>query len=349
MGALGSPVRAVLLDWGGTLARELPPSGEGGAEEALRALHGRYTLALATNAASLREALERAGLDRYVDATFAAGDLGAAKPEPRFFHMALAALGVEPQEAAMVGDSYGSDVVGAKGAGLRAIWYNPAGMPCPFAHPIHDGEVQTLGDLPDVLGRSFLPDVAEALGLLREHAVPENIVRHSLAVAAAAHHLARRLRERGVAVDPLLAHRGALLHDLDKASSAVPADHGVRAGQILRDLGAARLAAIAERHVLGATPVTWEEKLVHYADKVVEGDEVVGLVARVTALSCRYTAQGAEIAQALPGLLALEEEIAAAAGVAPGDLLDELGQLDPALPPLSGWGETPYDRGEEGT
>ncbi|MCX7844970.1 MAG: hypothetical protein N2507_06585, partial [Candidatus Bipolaricaulota bacterium] len=155
-----------------------------------------------------------------------------------------------------------------------------------------------------------------------------------LAVAAVAHWIALRLRERGVPVDPLLVHRGALLHDLDKLSSERPEDHGARAGRILRDLGWPDLAGIAERHVLGAEPGSWEEKLVHYADKIVEEDGVVGLEARVTGLSCRYSAEGEKIARALPGLLALEEEILGALGSSRDGLGAELREIGSTLPPF---------------
>lgn len=350
MGSPSTAIRAVLFDWGGTLMREIPgfdgpmadwPRVEAipGAREALEALHGRFAIAVATNAAAsdgalVRAALARVGLDGYVDAAFTARELGVAKPDPEFFRRVLGALGREPSEVVMVGDSYGSDVVGAKGAGLRALWFNPTGARPPLVHPVHDAEVRILAELPRVLEGPFLPDLAEALALLRAHGVTENVVRHSLAVAAVAHGLALRLRERGVPVDPLLVHRGALLHDLDKLSSERPADHGVKAGDVLRRLGWPALARVAERHVLGAQPEAWEEKLVHYADKIVEEDEVVGLEARVTCLSCRYSTEGNKIARALPGLLALEEEILGALGVGRGELLAELGGLDPALPPF---------------
>ncbi len=342
------PIRAVLFDWGGTLMREIPgfdgpmadwPRVEAvpGARDALEALHARFALAVATNAGAsdeilVRKALSRAGLDQYVSAVVTARDLGVSKPNPAFFHAVLKRAGFSAAEAVMVGDAYGADIVGAKTAGLQAVWFNPTRSHCPLVHPVHDAEIRVLTDLPQVLEHPFLPDIPAALQLLHEHAVPENIIVHSLAVAAVAHHLATLLHAQGVHVDPLLSHRGALLHDLDKLSSEKPADHGVVTGRILHALGWPALAQIAERHVLGAHPETWEEKVVHYADKIVEEDKVVGLEARVTCLSCRYSAEGEKIARALPGLLALEEEIVGALGAARNPLLAELRALDPRLP-----------------
>lgn len=337
-------IRAVVFDWGGTLMRELPEFGGPmahwprvetvpGAVEALRALHGSYAIVVATNAALsgealVRKALARVGLDPYVSAAVTARDLGVSKPDPAFFRAALARVGCRAAEAVMVGDGYNTDIVGAKAAGWRAVWFNPGRAGCPLFHPVHDAEIHALQDLPGVLREPLLPDITEALGILREHGVPENIVRHSLAVAAVAHWIVLRLRRSGVKVDPLLVHRGGLLHDLDKLSSERPADHGAKAGRLLRARGWPALAAIAEQHVLGARPTTWEEKVVHYADKIVEEDQVVGLVDRVTALRSRYVSSGGQIAEALPQLLALEEEIAKALGVGRESLLAELRRVD---------------------
>ena len=47
------------------------------------------------------------------------------KPQPHIFRVALARLGMRPEEVAMVGDSLNSDVKGAQGVGLRTIWIAP--------------------------------------------------------------------------------------------------------------------------------------------------------------------------------------------------------------------------------
>ena len=49
-------------------------------------------------------------------------DVGVRKPHPALFLHALNALGVAPQEAAMVGDSLSADIAGAKRLGIFAIW-----------------------------------------------------------------------------------------------------------------------------------------------------------------------------------------------------------------------------------
>jgi len=112
-------------------------------------------------------------------------------------------------------------------------------------------------------------------------------VRHCLAVERKALELARRARERGVRVDLELVSLGALLHDVGR-SVTHGVGHGVEGGRILREEGLPELARFAENHVgagipreeakeLGLPdrdflPTTVEEKLVAYADKLVEGE-----------------------------------------------------------------------------
>lgn len=48
-------------------------------------------------------------------------DAGAAKPDPRIFHLALARLGVAAGDALYVGDDAADDIAGAAAAGMRAL------------------------------------------------------------------------------------------------------------------------------------------------------------------------------------------------------------------------------------
>ncbi|GGR78387.1 HAD family hydrolase [Deinococcus sedimenti] len=68
------------------------------------------------------------GLDALVDAVLCVEEVPAAKPDPRAYHAACAALDVTPGQAVMVGDSWEKDVQGARRAGLRAVWVNRDGQ-----------------------------------------------------------------------------------------------------------------------------------------------------------------------------------------------------------------------------
>lgn len=52
----------------------------------------------------------------------ASGELGVTKPDPRIFHAAARAFGVEPSQCAYVGDRVRTDAVGAHDAGMLGIW-----------------------------------------------------------------------------------------------------------------------------------------------------------------------------------------------------------------------------------
>jgi len=71
------------------------------------------------------------GFEPYVDALVVSGETGISKPDPRIFHIALDRLGVRPDDAVMVGDSWTADVDGAHAAGIRAIWFNRMRLACP--------------------------------------------------------------------------------------------------------------------------------------------------------------------------------------------------------------------------
>lgn len=66
------------------------------------------------------EKLRRTGLLRADVPVFASSTLPAAKPDPRSYLTACAALGAEPGATLMVGDSLRHDVIGARAAGLQA-------------------------------------------------------------------------------------------------------------------------------------------------------------------------------------------------------------------------------------
>jgi FMN phosphatase YigB (HAD superfamily) len=52
-----------------------------------------------------------------------------SKPAPAIFAAALDRLQCRPDEAVMIGDSWAADIIGARAAGIRPIWFNPLGQP----------------------------------------------------------------------------------------------------------------------------------------------------------------------------------------------------------------------------
>lgn len=72
--------------------------------------------------AQLRPLLHRLKLDRYFDAIFVSGEIGAPKPARKVFEQACLGLGSEPGKTLHVGDSRQMDWLGARQAGLQALW-----------------------------------------------------------------------------------------------------------------------------------------------------------------------------------------------------------------------------------
>ena len=78
-----------------------------------------------------QEKLRHCELDAHVDVLVVSEEAGASKPDPEIFRIALARLGCAASDTVMVGDSWAADVIGARDAGIRAIWFNPLRKPAP--------------------------------------------------------------------------------------------------------------------------------------------------------------------------------------------------------------------------
>jgi putative hydrolase of the HAD superfamily len=78
-----------------------------------------------------REKLKCCGLVPFVDCLVVSEEVGVAKPELAIFEEVLKRLQCGAQEAVMVGDSWEEDILGAHRAGMRAVWLNRSGRPCP--------------------------------------------------------------------------------------------------------------------------------------------------------------------------------------------------------------------------
>jgi putative hydrolase of the HAD superfamily len=76
----------------------------------------------------LVDSLGAAGIADRFDLLIDSHLVGHRKPEAAIFHLALERLGLEPHEAAYVGDSYVHDALAASSVGLRGILLDPLGL-----------------------------------------------------------------------------------------------------------------------------------------------------------------------------------------------------------------------------
>jgi putative hydrolase of the HAD superfamily len=125
----GAPGGAVIAAGLEAFARGAAWRPVGGAAETLHTLKARgLKIALVSNYdGRLHRVVAELGLGPLFDAVIVSSETGWAKPSPRIYAAALAALAVEPGEALMVGDRAKEDGSGAKAAGLRALLYDPRG------------------------------------------------------------------------------------------------------------------------------------------------------------------------------------------------------------------------------
>lgn len=115
----------------------------------LEHLANHYRLGVLTNG---NADVRRLGLADYFQFTLCAEDLGIGKPDPRPFQEALGRAGVAAEHAVHVGDHPDDDIGGAQRAGMRAIWFNPAGKP--WQHEGGpDAQISSLAELPGLLAR----------------------------------------------------------------------------------------------------------------------------------------------------------------------------------------------------
>jgi len=134
---------------------------------------------------------------------------------------------------------------------------------------------------------SELSTPSQALEALARAGCSPQIVEHCKAVSQLAVRFARLAKERGINVNIDLVRMGGLLHDIGR-SKTHGVDHGYIGSTILEAYGfPPAVVRIAERHVgagipaeeaakLGLpkrdfVPKTLEEKVISYADKLIEG------------------------------------------------------------------------------
>ena len=135
--------------------------------------------------------------------------------------------------------------------------------------------------------KSQLPSEREALKLLSQVGCMREVVNHCKAVAGLAIEMAEAYNREIGKVDVQLVRIGALLHDIGRARTHT-VDHGLLGAYLAAELNLpSSVVSIIERHVgSGITweeaeklgwpsrdyiPVTLEEKIVAYADKLIVG------------------------------------------------------------------------------
>jgi uncharacterized protein len=155
-----------------------------------------------------------------------------------------------------------------------------------------------------------LPSREQALQLLRETQCSLKVIKHCKAVAKLALETAEACREKGLNVDLELVEIGALLHDIGRSKTHT-VHHAVVGAEISEAAGLPEpVISIIKRHVGGGittseaeklgwpkdvyVPVTLEEKIVSYADKLIEKAERVPIEIAIEELAEKQGYDAAE-------------------------------------------------------
>jgi putative hydrolase of the HAD superfamily len=111
-----------------------------GVRRVLGRLRGRAVIGVVTNneVAEQEEKLDHFHLRPLVDFMIVSAGVGVSKPDPAIFRLALTKAGVRPEETVMIGDSWRSDIVGARNTGIRPVWFNRFHLARPDPWPVRE-------------------------------------------------------------------------------------------------------------------------------------------------------------------------------------------------------------------
>jgi uncharacterized protein len=149
-----------------------------------------------------------------------------------------------------------------------------------------------------------LPSREQAIELLRKYNCLPKVINHCEEVAKLALEIASKLEKKGIKVDLKLVEAGALLHDIGRSKSHA-VDHGVVGAKMAELEGLPEAAVrIIKRHVGGGItsqeaeqfgwpkdiyePVTLEEKIVSYADKLIDQSKRVPIDLEIERLQVEH-------------------------------------------------------------
>lgn len=146
-----------------------------------------------------------------------------------------------------------------------------------------------------------LPSRQKALNLLTKTGCPQHVIEHCKAVTIIAVQIAKACEKKGLKINIQLVEIGALLHDIGR-SKTHSINHTIIGMKIAKSLGLPEpVISIISRHVGGGItvneakklgwppkdyiPRTLEEKIVTYADKLIEGLKRVPIEQTIQKLS----------------------------------------------------------------
>lgn len=145
-----------------------------------------------------------------------------------------------------------------------------------------------------------LPTREQAINLLKQSNCSDHVISHCKAVADLSIEIANKLQNKGLTLNLALVEAGALLHDIGRSKTHT-VQHAVMGAEIAKGIGLPQsIIRIIKRHVgAGITaeeakwlgwpedvyvPQTLEEKVVSYADKLIDKSERISIETEIKRL-----------------------------------------------------------------
>lgn len=96
--------------------------------EVLMQLKAHYPMVLVSNFyGNIAVVLQEFGFDGIFQSIIESAVVGIRKPDPRIFTLGVEALGLQPEDVTVVGDSIDKDILPARQAGCHTVWFKGEG------------------------------------------------------------------------------------------------------------------------------------------------------------------------------------------------------------------------------
>lgn len=123
------------------------------AKPVLKALAERYPLVLVSNFyGNIETVITDFGIREYFKDIIESAVLGIRKPDPRIFQHGVKALGIQPDETLVIGDSLRKDIEPAESIGCQVLWIKGEGWTKEENEQLHPNMISELGDALHILG-----------------------------------------------------------------------------------------------------------------------------------------------------------------------------------------------------
>lgn len=136
---------------GAAIARYCYDSARQCVEEArpvLERLAAHYPLVLVSNFyGNVESVLADFDLTRYFRSIIESAVVGVRKPDPRIFSLGVEALGLQPGEVLVIGDSYKKDILPAESIGCQVLWIKGKGWTADEDAVTHPNIIKTLQEV----------------------------------------------------------------------------------------------------------------------------------------------------------------------------------------------------------